>query len=36
MELIVFLSDFHYGRKTAGWNPKTARNALHAITQQLL
>jgi len=35
MELIVFVSDFHFGRKTAGWNTKRAQSTLHRIANQI-
>jgi DNA polymerase II small subunit/DNA polymerase delta subunit B len=31
MELLFFVSDFHFGRRTAGWDAKTASRTLTTI-----
>jgi len=35
MELLFFVSDFHFGRRTAGWNTKAASRTLLTITKEL-
>ena len=35
MELLFFVSDFHFGRRTAGWDTKTASRTLSTITKKL-
>jgi len=35
MELIAFVSDFHFGRRTAGWNAKRAQSTLQRISSQI-
>jgi len=35
MELLFFVSDFHFGRRTALWNAKTASRTLSTITKKL-
>jgi len=35
MELLFFVSDFHFGRRTAGWDTKTASRTLSRITKKL-
>jgi hypothetical protein len=34
MDLLLFASDFHYGRRTAGWNSRKAAACLQRITKQ--
>lgn len=34
MDLIIFASDFHFGRKTSGWNFKRAQSTLATLSKQ--
>ena len=35
MDLLVFASDFHFGRKTAGWNARRAQVTLNKLASQV-